>query len=67
MQRYSRSGKGRLLVLGIKPPLGGTSDVNPNQVAGLKEASQLVSKEHWSVVAEIWRDIDRQGSKDRQI
>ena len=54
-------------MLGIKPPLDGTSDLNTNQVAGLKEASQLVSKEHWGVVAEIWRDIDGQGSKDRQI
>ena len=67
MQRYSRPGKGRLLVLVIKPPLDGASDLNANQVAGLKEASQLVSKEHRGVVAEIWRDIDREGSKYRQI
>jgi hypothetical protein len=58
MQRYSRSGKGRLLVLGIKPPLDGTSDLDTNQVAGLEEASYLVSKEHRGEVAEIWRDID---------
>jgi hypothetical protein len=67
MQRYSRPRKGRLLVLGIKPPLDGASDLNANQVAGLKEASQLVSKEHRGVVAEIWRDIDGEGSKYGQI
>jgi hypothetical protein len=58
MQRYSRSGEGRLLVLGIKPPLDGASHLDTNQVAGLEEASYLVSKEHRSEVAEIWRDID---------
>ncbi len=67
MQRYSRPGKGRLLVLVIKPPLDGASNLNANQVAGLKEASQLVSKEHRGVVTEIWRDIDREGSKYGQI
>ena len=54
-------------MLVIKPPLDGASDLNANQVAGLKEASQLVSKEHRGVVAEIWRDIDGEGSKYRQI
>jgi hypothetical protein len=67
VQRYSRPGKGRLLVLVIKPPLDGASDLNANQVASLKEASQLVSKEHRGVVTEIWRDIDREGSKYGQV
>jgi hypothetical protein len=67
MQRYSRPGKGRLLVLVIKPPLDGASDLNANQVAGLEEASYLVSKEDRGVVAEIWRDIDGQRAKYRQI
>ena len=50
-------------MLGIKPPLDGTSDLNANEVAGLEEASQLVSKEHRGEIAEIWRDIDGEGSK----
>ena len=67
MHRYPRSGKGRLLVLVIKPPLDGASDLDANQVAGLKEASQLISKEHRGVVAEIRRHIDGEGSKYRKI
>jgi hypothetical protein len=67
MQRQSRAAKSRLLMLGIKSPLDGASDLNTNQVASLEEASQLISKEHRGEIAEIWRDIDGQGAKYGQI
>ena len=54
-------------MLGIKPPLDSASDLKANQVLRLQEASQLVSEEYGGEVAEIWRDIDGEGSVCRKI
>ncbi len=50
-------------MLCIEPPLDGTPDLNANEVPRLIKASQLVSEEHGGEVAEIWSNVDRQGSK----
>ncbi len=67
MQRESRAAKGGLLMLGISPPLDSASDLKAKQVPRLQEASQLVSEDYGGEVAEIWRDIDGEGSKYRKI
>jgi hypothetical protein len=67
MQRESRPAKGRLLMLGIGPPLDSAPDLKAKHVLRLQEASQLVSDEYGGEVAEIWRDIDGEGSKCRKI
>ena len=67
MQRESRATKGRLLMLGINPPLDSAPDLNAKQVPRLQEASQLVSEDYGGKVAEIWRDIDGKGSIYRKI
>jgi len=62
-----RSDKGRFLMLGIEPPLNLSPYLSTNEVRRLQIASQRVPKEHWSVVAEVGRHVNWEGSIDGKI
>ena len=67
VQRESRAAKGRLLMLGVEPPLDRASELKAKQMLCLEESSQLVSEDYGGKVAEIRGEIDGKGSVNRKI